>query len=202
MHSSLRRQDPQLWVQALTYFAACRDGAQSLDQCKKNIAVVLHHIEENNLMPPLMVVQTLAESSFATLSDIKVCSIAQCVLHSCPKLIGQGKCFCMLYILIAKWDLCSTLNYFLYVWCIECATTCVVHVCQLINSLSVYALVICTDFRHIRRLSLCTSCCAILCLSPLAYSHVCTLLQPYIVKHLQRENDQIAKVHTCTYVGM
>ena len=33
---------------------------------------VLHHIEENHLMAPLMVVQTLAESQYATLSDIKV----------------------------------------------------------------------------------------------------------------------------------
>ena len=32
-------------------------------------------------MPPLMVVQTLAESSFATLSDIKVCGAQVLCLH-------------------------------------------------------------------------------------------------------------------------
>jgi len=58
------RQDPNLWVQALSYFA-------SRQECKAKILDVLHHIEENHLMPPLMVVQTLAESQYATLSDIK-----------------------------------------------------------------------------------------------------------------------------------
>lgn len=61
-----RRQDPNLWVQALSYFA-------SIDKCKEYIAEVLRHIETNHLMPPLMVVQTLAESQHATLADIKVC---------------------------------------------------------------------------------------------------------------------------------
>lgn len=60
-----RRQDPNLWVQALSYFA-------SRQECKAKILDVLRHIEENHLMPPLMVVQTLAESQYATLSDIKV----------------------------------------------------------------------------------------------------------------------------------
>lgn len=58
------RQDPNLWVQALSYFASC-------EKCKDFIAVVLRHIEENHLMPPLMVVQTLADSQYATLADIK-----------------------------------------------------------------------------------------------------------------------------------
>ncbi len=59
------RQDPNLWVQALSYFA-------SVEKCKEFIAEVLHHIEANHLMPPLMVVQTLADSQYATLNDIKV----------------------------------------------------------------------------------------------------------------------------------
>lgn len=65
LFSLYSRQDPNLWVQALSYFA-------SVEQCKKFIAEVLQHIEENHLMPPLMVVQTLADSQYATLSDIKV----------------------------------------------------------------------------------------------------------------------------------
>ena len=58
-------KDPNLWVQALSYFA-------SKDNCKSMIVEVLRHIEDNHLMPPLMVVQTLADSSCSTLSDIKV----------------------------------------------------------------------------------------------------------------------------------
>ena len=50
-----------MWMQALSYFA-------SGEECKGKISEVLQHIEEN----PLMVVQTLAESQYATLSDIKV----------------------------------------------------------------------------------------------------------------------------------
>lgn len=57
-------QDPNLWVQALSYFASKSD-------CKEKIVEVLGHIEADNLMPPLMVVQTLAESTCSTLSDIK-----------------------------------------------------------------------------------------------------------------------------------
>lgn len=52
-------------MQALSYFAG-------KDNCKDKIVTVLHHIEENHLLPPLMVVQTLAESDCSTLSDIKV----------------------------------------------------------------------------------------------------------------------------------
>ena len=52
-------------MQALSYFA-------SGEECKGKISEVLQHIEENHFMPPLMVVQTLAESQYATLSDIKV----------------------------------------------------------------------------------------------------------------------------------
>lgn len=61
----LRRQDPNLWVQALSYFS-------SRKECKGHIGEVLQHIDEEQLMPPLMVIQALAESQFATLSDIKV----------------------------------------------------------------------------------------------------------------------------------
>ena len=33
---------------------------------------MLQHVEDGELMPPLMVIQALADSQFATLSDIKV----------------------------------------------------------------------------------------------------------------------------------
>ncbi|XP_062869801.1 vacuolar protein sorting-associated protein 11 homolog [Trichomycterus rosablanca] len=54
-----------LWEQALGYFA------RKEEDCKAYISQVLHHIDQNNLMPPLLVVQTLAHNSTATLSVIK-----------------------------------------------------------------------------------------------------------------------------------
>ena len=60
-----RLKDPSLWVQALSYFA-------SQEECKRYIKEVLDKIEEGGLLQPLMVVQTLADSQYATLSDIKV----------------------------------------------------------------------------------------------------------------------------------
>ncbi|XP_044312298.1 vacuolar protein sorting-associated protein 11 homolog isoform X2 [Varanus komodoensis] len=58
-------QEPCLWEQALGYFA------HKAEDCKEHIAAVLQHIESKNLMPPLLVVQTLAHNSTATLSVIK-----------------------------------------------------------------------------------------------------------------------------------
>jgi len=58
-------RDPHLWVQALSYF-----GSQPA--ANKKIEEVLKHIEDTNLLPPLMVVQILAEHDVATLADIKV----------------------------------------------------------------------------------------------------------------------------------
>ncbi|KAK3522019.1 hypothetical protein QTP70_021383 [Hemibagrus guttatus] len=54
-----------LWEQALGYFA------RKEEDCKAYISEVLQHIDQNNLMPPLLVVQTLAHNSTATLSVIK-----------------------------------------------------------------------------------------------------------------------------------
>ncbi|XP_058865560.1 vacuolar protein sorting-associated protein 11 homolog [Acipenser ruthenus] len=54
-----------LWEQALGYFA------RKEEDCKEYITAVLQHIDRNNLMPPLLVVQTLAHNSTATLSVIK-----------------------------------------------------------------------------------------------------------------------------------
>lgn len=58
-------QDPHLWVQALSYFAAKEEN------CKPFIVEVLSQIDRRNLLPPLLVIQTLAHNSTATLSVIK-----------------------------------------------------------------------------------------------------------------------------------
>ncbi|CAB1316601.1 unnamed protein product [Coregonus sp. 'balchen'] len=58
-------QEVCLWEQALGYFA------RKEENCKAYISQVLQHIDQNNLMPPLLVVQTLAHNSTATLSVIK-----------------------------------------------------------------------------------------------------------------------------------
>uniref|UniRef100_A0A4W4G2E4 Vacuolar protein sorting-associated protein 11 homolog n=1 Tax=Electrophorus electricus TaxID=8005 RepID=A0A4W4G2E4_ELEEL len=58
-------QEVCLWEQALGYFA------RKEEDCKAYISEVLQHIDLNNLMPPLLVVQTLAHNSTATLSVIK-----------------------------------------------------------------------------------------------------------------------------------
>ncbi|XP_048417987.1 vacuolar protein sorting-associated protein 11 homolog isoform X2 [Stegostoma tigrinum] len=58
-------QEVCLWEQALGYFA------RKEEDCKEYISSVLQHIDRNNLMPPLLVVQTLAHNSTATLSVIK-----------------------------------------------------------------------------------------------------------------------------------
>ncbi|XP_022091158.1 vacuolar protein sorting-associated protein 11 homolog isoform X2 [Acanthaster planci] len=58
-------QDPNLWVQTLSYFA------RKEENCKQYIVEVLSQIDRYNLLPPLMVIQTLAHNSSATLSVVK-----------------------------------------------------------------------------------------------------------------------------------
>ncbi|XP_031663539.1 vacuolar protein sorting-associated protein 11 homolog [Oncorhynchus kisutch] len=58
-------QEVCLWEQALGYFA------RKEENCKAYISQVLQYIDQNNLMPPLLVVQTLAHNSTATPSVIK-----------------------------------------------------------------------------------------------------------------------------------
>lgn len=41
-------QEPSLWEQALSYFA------RKEEDCKEYVAAVLKHIENKNLMPPLL----------------------------------------------------------------------------------------------------------------------------------------------------
>ena len=45
------RNEPYLWVQALTYFA------QREEDCKDHLIQVLDQIDEKNLIPPLLVSQ-------------------------------------------------------------------------------------------------------------------------------------------------
>lgn len=59
------RSEPYLWVQALTYFA------QREEDCKSHLIQVLDQIDEKNLIPPLLVIQTLAHNSTATLAVVK-----------------------------------------------------------------------------------------------------------------------------------
>ena len=61
-----RTSDPGLWIQALAYFA------RKEEDCKQQIVEVLSHIDKHNLLPPLLVTQTLAHNSTATLSVVKV----------------------------------------------------------------------------------------------------------------------------------
>ena len=57
-------RDVNLWVQALSFFA-------SKEEYKPWVGEALKNIEKDQLLPPLLVMQTLAESPFATLNDIK-----------------------------------------------------------------------------------------------------------------------------------
>ncbi|XP_052690623.1 vacuolar protein sorting-associated protein 11 homolog [Crassostrea angulata] len=59
------QQDSNLWVQALSYFA------RKEDDCKPQLMEVLSQIDKKNLLPPLLVIQTLAHNSTATLSVVK-----------------------------------------------------------------------------------------------------------------------------------
>ncbi len=61
-----REQDTNLWVQALAYFA------RKEENCRPQIMEVLAHVDRRNLLPPLLVVQTLAHNSTATLAVVKV----------------------------------------------------------------------------------------------------------------------------------
>jgi hypothetical protein len=56
---------PALWVRALSYFA------DRSPECDNELREVVGHIERHNLLPPLMVVQTLARNERATLGAIK-----------------------------------------------------------------------------------------------------------------------------------
>lgn len=57
--------DPNLWVQALTYFASQEKPSQ------EDIAQVLNSIDRSNILPPLLVLQILSQNKNITLSVVK-----------------------------------------------------------------------------------------------------------------------------------
>ena len=58
-------KDPSLWSQSLAYFA------KKEEHCKGHIIEVLNHIDKYNLLSPLLVIDTLAHNSTATLGVVK-----------------------------------------------------------------------------------------------------------------------------------
>ncbi|CAA6653614.1 unnamed protein product [Spirodela intermedia] len=59
-------RDPSLWVELLKYFAEVDD-----DDCSKEIKEVLTYIEKDDILPPIVVLQTLARNHRLTLSVVK-----------------------------------------------------------------------------------------------------------------------------------
>ena len=62
----LGEQDSHVWVMALSYFAKREDN------CKTQMEEVLRNIDQQKLLPPLLVIQTLANSRVCTLGVVKV----------------------------------------------------------------------------------------------------------------------------------
>ena len=59
-------KDPNLWVMALSYFATKRG-----DACKEHLLQVLQHIDRADLLPPLLVIEILAQNPDITLGSIQ-----------------------------------------------------------------------------------------------------------------------------------
>jgi vacuolar protein sorting-associated protein 11 len=53
-----RNADPNVWINALSYFSG-----KNTPQAQARISEVLQHIDKNNLLPPLLVLQILAQDS-------------------------------------------------------------------------------------------------------------------------------------------
>ena len=62
----LGEHDSHVWVMALSYFAKREDN------CKTQMEEVLRNIDQQKLLPPLLVIQTLANSRVCTLGVVKV----------------------------------------------------------------------------------------------------------------------------------
>jgi hypothetical protein len=58
-------RDPNLWIQVLSYFASISD------ECSAEISEVLENIDKSNLMPPLLVLQILAQKPSMPLSAVR-----------------------------------------------------------------------------------------------------------------------------------
>ncbi|CAM4872645.1 unnamed protein product [Rotaria socialis] len=59
--------DPQLWIQALSYFSKLK----SSDGCQKEIQQILAYIDKNDLLSPLLVIQTLSNNESTNLDLLK-----------------------------------------------------------------------------------------------------------------------------------
>eukprot|EP00124_Ichthyophonus_hoferi_P000529 Ihof_evm7s20 gene=Ihof_evmTU7s20 len=59
------QQDPTIWIMVLLLFSS------SEHNCRKELAEVLVHIERKNLLPPLLVVETLSKNSSVTLTVVR-----------------------------------------------------------------------------------------------------------------------------------
>lgn len=59
-------KDHSLWQHALVFLARAETD------CREHIQQVLNHIDNHNLLPPLLVVQLLSRNSSVTLSVVKV----------------------------------------------------------------------------------------------------------------------------------
>eukprot|EP00698_Gefionella_okellyi_P004226 TRINITY_DN13925_c0_g1_i1.p1 TRINITY_DN13925_c0_g1~~TRINITY_DN13925_c0_g1_i1.p1 ORF type:complete len:890 (+),score=210.52 TRINITY_DN13925_c0_g1_i1:33-2702(+) len=57
-------KDPNLWIQVLSAFA-------STDDCPREMAEVLSYIEQDNLIPPLLVIQILSRNTTTTLNVVR-----------------------------------------------------------------------------------------------------------------------------------
>jgi hypothetical protein len=58
-------QEPSVWIKALTYFA------RKEEDCRAEIGEVLSNIDRDNLLPPLLVIQILAQKPTATLDVVR-----------------------------------------------------------------------------------------------------------------------------------
>eukprot|EP00898_Chlorokybus_atmophyticus_P007261 jgi/Chlat1/7536/Chrsp62S00554 len=78
-----RGGNPVLWVDVLTYF-----GSKDRD-CAVQVKEVLYHIEKDQLLPPLVVLQTLAKNPQLTLAVVKDYVVRK--LHEQNKLIEEDQ---------------------------------------------------------------------------------------------------------------
>lgn len=61
-------EEPQLYVDALTYFAS---SPKILEEAGDELDVVLKRIDDDGLMSPLQVIQTLSNNAVVTMGRVK-----------------------------------------------------------------------------------------------------------------------------------
>ena len=65
---SANGRNPQMWMDLLEYFATCDDPKR---ECESYLKTAISHIEENNILPPLVVLQLLSKSSHVSVAVVK-----------------------------------------------------------------------------------------------------------------------------------